>query len=409
VKGHTRQRPNGKWGYWIDVGRDPATGRRQQKTKAGFRTEKEAQQAMRQALRALDDGQPFLEPSRKMVKAYAREDWLPLVKATTRPSTAASYASMLQLHLFPTLGAVPLRELTAARLTSLYTRLQSSGRKDGRKGGLSPRSVRYLHAIVRRMLGDAVRQRHLAHNVALDAIPPRAKDTKPPRPATWDAGELRAFLAHVEDDRLFAAWRLLALTGCRRGECLALAWDDVDITAGTVTIRRTLARDLSVGPPKSDAGRRTIGVDERTMEALLQHQRRQYDDRAAFGADWPETVPLHALDGSEVALDLVFRREDGSPIQPNALTLAFRRHVEKAKLRPLRLHGLRHSHGTLADANGEQASVISRRLGHSSVAFTIATYVHPRLEDDAKAAQRTASLIDESAEVALAEPLAEAV
>jgi integrase len=124
------------------------------------------------------------------------------------------------------------------------------------------------------------------------------------------------------------------------------------------------------------------------------------------------SVALRGAGGRDVALDLVFRREDGSPVQPNALTLAFRRHVKNTGLRALKLHGLRHTHGTLADANGEQASVISRRLGHSSVRFTIQTYMHPRLEDDAKAAQRTASLIDdvaEPADAALAEALAEAV
>ncbi|MDP9394454.1 MAG: site-specific integrase, partial [Actinomycetota bacterium] len=116
----------------------------------------------------------------------------------------------------PYLGSAPLVAVDAGALNGLYARLLAEGRKDSEGGGLSPRSVRYVHTILHRVLKDAVKWGRLARNPGDAADPPRATGSSPDM-VTWTAEELRAFLNDTREDRLHAAWLLLATTGMRRG------------------------------------------------------------------------------------------------------------------------------------------------------------------------------------------------
>jgi integrase len=150
----------------------------------------------------------------------------------------------------------------------------------------------------------------LARNVAVAAQPPKkGKPTK----RTWTAEQLRRFLGHIADDRLSPAWQLAAVTGMRRGEVLGLAWSDVDLEESRVTVRRSLISSdykITVAEPKTERGRRMVAIDTTLVEALREHQGRQLLERAAMAGDWDNN------------LDLVFTREDGSPIHPQAFSEA---------------------------------------------------------------------------------------
>src|SRR2546425_838709 len=130
-------------------------GGRRQKWTSGFRTRKEAEAALTQTLRELDRGE-YSEPSKQTVGEYL-QDWLPSIRSTVRASTWRSYASVLTLHVVPRIGHLELRKLDASRLNTLYGMLLERGRADGR-GGLSPRTVRYIHTVLHRALRDAVRR-----------------------------------------------------------------------------------------------------------------------------------------------------------------------------------------------------------------------------------------------------------
>ena len=156
-------------------------------------------------------------------------------------STRESYARNLRLHVLPHLGAVPLQQLDPGSLNRLYSTLSTSGRRGHRAGeGLSPRSVRYVHTILSRVLSDAVRWGRLVRNPATAAEPPSAKVAAEASPEmlTWTGQQLGSFLAAVADDRYGPAFHFLATTGMRRGELLGLRWADVDLGAGRVSIRR---------------------------------------------------------------------------------------------------------------------------------------------------------------------------
>ena len=152
----------------------------------------------------------------------------------------ASYRKNVRLHIAPHIGTVPLSGLTAVRLDQPYRALEKDGRA-GREGeGLSARTVRYIHTIISAALRDAVDAGLLPANPAAKAHPPTAKQAQAPEMHPWTAPQLATFLAWSrEHSELHAAWHVLAMTGMRRGELLALRWRDADLDAGTITVRRS--------------------------------------------------------------------------------------------------------------------------------------------------------------------------
>ena len=251
MRGHIRKR-GGTWSVVVDAGRDPESGRRKQKWHSGFRTRKDAQRALADILGRLDRG-TYVEPSRQTLAEYLTE-WLEATRTRVRPSTWESYQRNVRTHINPAIGSTRLQDLSAATLNRLYANLLTAGRADG-KGGLSPRTVRYIHTILRKALHDAVRWNRLPRNVADTADPPSPKTTRPATMATWSAAQLRRFLDSIREDRLYPAFLLAATTGTRRGEVLGLHWRDVDLDAARVSIRHTLITvgyELAWSTPKTD-------------------------------------------------------------------------------------------------------------------------------------------------------------
>lgn len=369
MRGHVRKRGS-RWSVVVDIGRDPVTGKRQRRWHSGYSTRRDAEAARITILERLQRSE-YVTPSKLTVGAFLTDDWLPAIEASLAPSTFESYARNIRFHIVPRIGHEPLQGLTAARLNAFYGERSKSGRRDGK--GLSPRSVRYLHAIIRHALADAVKWGRTVRNVADAAEPPSARRAKAPPPKTWSAAELRAFLESVRGDRLSALWTFYATTGARRGEALALRWNDVD--SDRVAIHATavsVAYMVTSSRPKSERGRRNVALDAGTVSALREHHKRQLEERLTFG-------PAYADDS------LVFCRKDGAPIHPERVSVLFRACVKAAGVPSIRLHDLRHTWASLALQAGVNPKVVSERLGHASVGFTLDTYSHaiPGLQQDA--------------------------
>lgn len=380
MRGHARKRGSTWTAVWDEERADDS--KRRQRWKGGFDTKKDAETFLRETLGAIEQGS-YVRPAKLTVSAYL-DEWLAAMKAKVRPSTWASYEMIVRVHLKPALGNIPLQRLTTERLEALYAKLSREGRHDG-KGGLSPRSVRLVHATIHRALKDAVRTHRTSRNVAETAEPPKG-ETKEAR--TWTAAELRKFLEHVGDDALYPAFVVAATTGMRRGEVLGLRWQDVhlddDKDAGRIEVRQTLIAPgykLTFSKPKTKRGERSLALDPTTVKALKDHRAKQLDEMVNNG--FP-------------AAELVFVLPDGSPVHPDLFSAAFGRHAKAAKLPTIRLHDLRHSHATLALQAGVHPKIVSERLGHSSVAFTLDRYSHaiPALEETAAAL--VASLVFET-------------
>lgn len=266
MKGTIRKQDNGRY-YVATHHVDPATGKWKQKGHGGYRTKKEAERALRDVLGAMDDG-TYVPKATRTLGGYLVDEWLPSKKTSVRESTLHSYERIITLHVVPRLGEVQLQQVTAPMLNGFYADLVTGGRRDG--GGLAPRTVRYVHMILRQALGDASRWGYVVRNVALDAKAPKAPSRAETTMTTWDPQQVRAFLEHVGEDWLYPAFDLAASTGMRRGEVLGLRWEDVDLDAGQLQVCQQLTRidyRLVFGPPKTDRGRRTVPLPGTTVAA----------------------------------------------------------------------------------------------------------------------------------------------
>jgi integrase len=410
MRGHIRRRGDpGRWEYIIDVGMAAAqrcqgcgkrfwmerkpkaccpkcagllieTEERRRKTQAGFATRKDCEAAMNKVMTAVEE-RTYVVPSRITLREFLLREWLPAIKGTVRPTTYASYTMHCEGHIAPALGSLQIARLTAQSINAFYAQLLQDGRASG-QGGLSPATVRRIHATLHRAIKDAVRWSRLPVNPVDAADPPRGKAEQRDLPA-WSGPQLASFLAHMKDDRLFAFWRLLSMTGCRRGEALGLRWDDLDVEAATITIRRALVplgAEVILSEPKTTRGRRTIALDPVTLGALKAHAARQADEQSACDA-WSET-------------GYIFTTEDGQPLDPHRTSKAFERHLRAAALPRIPLHGLRHTYATLALSSGVNPRIVSGRLGHSTVALTLDIYSHVLPQADQEAADRIAALIE---------------
>ena len=184
--------------------------------------------------------------------------------------------------MLPQLGSIQLRRIDGGMLNALYAQLLADGKQSNGGGGLSPRSVRYVHTIVHRAFRDAVRWGRITRNPADAADPPRAAATARPAMNTWSANQVRAFLDYTADHRLHAAFVVLATTGMRRGECLGLRWSDLDLAASRLAIVQTVIavnHEVRIGSPKTARGRRTVALDPGTIAVLRRHRQQQLEER----------------------------------------------------------------------------------------------------------------------------------
>jgi hypothetical protein len=288
-----------------------------------------------------------------------------------------SYQLNVEGHIVPALGRVPLQRLTPPQLTAFYRTLLDGGRRNDR-GGLAPKTVRNIHGALHTALKDAVRWGYVARNVATAADLPKGMT---PEMHVWNPEQLRTFLEHVQEDRLYAAWLLLATTATQGGCGSSLG--------GHRPRRRPgLAAATSCG--RQVRGRR-VGAENGQGPPLARP--RPSHDRG------PTSAPHEAACGTAcgwlalAGLRSVFTWPDGRPLHPERFSKWFEQHTRAAGLPKIRLHDVRHSYATAALAAGVPAKVVSERLGHATIAITMDPYSHVLPGLDAEAAGTVARLI----------------
>lgn len=373
-------RPRTLWYVVMDIGRDGG-GKRRQKWHGSYSTRKAAEVRRADLVNRYHRG-TYAEPSSVTLAQWVRNTWLVSMRTRVKPSTLHSYSRNFELHLLPRLGHRRLRDLTAPLLNSVYGELLLDGRRNGIHGGLSSKTVRYVHQILHKALVDAVDDGLLGHNPADRARPPKPSKVATTELRFWTPGQLRAFLASAAGTRLEAAWHLAAMTGMRRGEVLGLRWADVDLEAARLTVRHTIisiAYEVCESTPKTHQAR-VVDLDPRTIAQLRSQNLLQGADRDEWGADYQDH-------------DLVFCREDGTPVHPDSFSQSFERAIAQTGLPRIRLHDLRHTHATIALRAGVPIKVIAERLGHASASFTMEQYAHALPGMQAEAAAQIALLV----------------
>jgi integrase len=309
--------------------------------------------------------------------------WLEhIAEPSIRRTTYATYEGDVRLHIIPGIGKRKLKSLQAAHIRTWLNELRTTcqccahGRDAARqsprccakpgpqccKSALSASSIRHVLRVLRAALQDAVDEEMLSRNVAR-LVQLRVTDDRRVRSFTRD--EALRFLQAAEHHRLYALWAVALSMGLRRGEALGLAWADVDLDGGRLTVRQALHRvdgQLRLDPVKTDASVAVLPIPAPLVSILTAHRRRQREERIAAGSDWHDT-------------GLVFTTAHGGFIEPRNANRMFHNVCAKANVPQLRVHDLRHSCATLLFTMGVQPATVQRILRHSSITVTTGTYV----------------------------------
>lgn len=311
-----------------------------------------------------------LPSSDRMTVADFLNRWLnDVAKQRIRESTFHAYKLIIDRHILPRIGGVAVSRLSPVFVQELYSALERDGR--------SPRVRQFVHAVLHRALRQAVKWGLLIRNVCGDGLVETPK-VKRKEMKTWDATQTEQFLRTAESDRLHALYVLAVTAGLRQGELFGLHWSDIDLTAATVSVNRTLVNisgKLSIGEPKTAKSRRKVRLSPIAVRALQEHRRRSVAEGNA-GSEW------------------VFCNEIGKPIQrQNMRKRSFLPLIKAAGVPAIRFHDLRHTSATLLLSAGTHPKVVQERLGHSQIGITLDTYSHV-LEgmDEQAAAQMDAIL-----------------
>jgi integrase len=373
MQGHIRKRGKGSWTVVIDLGRDPATGRRRQLWQSIKGTKREAQSLLVQLLHQRNTGIEAL-PGKITVGEYLHRWLQDYARPNTAPKTYRCYDDVIRRHLIPVLGTMPLTKLRPQHIQAYYSRALQSGRLDGR-GGLSARSVLRQHQVLHTALRHAVRWQLLARNPA-DAV-------EPPKPERLELAapgpkEIRRLLSAAAATPYGVLVHLAVMTGLRRGEILGLRWQDVDLDAGVLRVQQTVQwlprQGFIFRQPKTGKSRRAVALSPDTVRSLRQHRSQRLKG---------SLTPTHIRQDD----GLVFTTPLGTPINPSNLRRTWLRIVNRAGLNHLRFHDLRHAHASLMLQQGIHPKVVSERLGHSGVGITLDIYSHvlPGLQAEAAA------------------------
>lgn len=336
-------------------------------------TQREVSEKLRQLNRDRDRG--ALVAGERQTVAHYLTTWLETKKTEgIRAATYHSYSDHIRLHLIPTLGKLTLEKLTQqpARLDTLYAALLD--------GGLSRQTVRHIHAVLHNALEDAVRRELVPRNVADVARPPRLPAQRRP---IWTTEQWHTFRAAHHEDRLIDLYTVIVNTCLRVGEAMALAWADVDLACGTVTVHQGRQKDwdraYTTGPTKTEAGHRTIALTDDACAALTRQKRRQAEERLHAGSVWRDH-------------DLVFSSQVGTHLDHSAVEHRWTRLVAACPdLPPIHIHDLRHSGASILLASGMELPVVSEMLGHADITTTARVYAHvlpTRRREAAEAMQR---------------------
>lgn len=347
----------------VDVGDDPASGRRRQR-KASFGTLKEARNWLAETRLSAARGE-YTDSTRLTLSEYLHS-WL-AGRLNIRPSTRRCYQDSLR-PFHERVGAVPLVALTKQHVESVRNEMLAGDlRTVGRLGQpLAPRTVRMRLQILQTALDGAMRDELITRNVA--ALVERPSGAGAPG-AAWTAEEAEVFLDHVSDDRLYAAW-LLSLHGLRRGEVAGLRWADIDFDERTLSItsaRVLVGREVVVSPPKTARGARVLPMPADVVDALFAFRDRQQVEALRQGDAYR-------------ASGYVLSDESGAAIHPEVYAARFRRLATEAGVPVIRLHDARHTSVSLKRSLGWPDHLVAAWHGHDEAVMR-ATYTHSYLAD----------------------------
>ena len=313
-----------------------------------------------------------LAADRQTLAVYLKA-WLSHVVAPGRKARTYRSAELNVRRVIPYIGRIRLDRLRAQDVQKCYGALLERG--------LAPRTVRQAHEVLHAALAQALRWDLIHRNVVSAAIPPRVAKREM---QTYSRDQLEKIFAITVGDRLHAFWVVLGTTGLRLGEILGLRWQDTDLDNGRFQITQTLRPEPGVGmvvaETKTPGSARQVWLADETTLTVVQHRRRQLEERLEAGPEWQEN-------------GLVFCLPNGSPLSPYVVRAAWKKVVAKAGLPYIRIHDLRHTAATLMLSDDIHPKIVQEMLGHTSIATTLDTYSHVAPSLHRQAAQMMGALL----------------
>ncbi len=357
--GSIAKRTSGNWLVSVELPQDAITGRRRRRRFTVRGSKRDAQRALREALRERDHG--GVEPSRittvewliRWIERRARDGEI-------APRTAINYRAIIAHHLAPALGTVLLQDLRTEHVVAVKAAAGTT---------LSPATVRTILGVLRQALREAAALELISRNPAeaVASPPPRAGATRERRALNEE--EIAGLLAAAEGTVFDAPIRFALATGVRQGELLGATWESTDLETRSFVVRQTLAQlggEFQMLPPKTRNARRTVALSAATVTMLRRHRAAQNALRLQLGRAWE--------DGG-----LVFPSDTGAPWNRHNFYSGFRRVLVRSDVvapETVNWHSLRHTAASLWLRAGVDVFTVSRRLGHGSASFTMDTYGH---------------------------------
>lgn len=369
-EGTLRQRSNGTWEARFTAGY-AADGKLIQKSVYAS-TREEAQKKMREAIRQIDRGE-YVEPSQLTLSDWL-DTWFTVYgRPRWRDSTAASHYKNIQANLKPSLGKYLLQKLRPEQIQAFINKQVENE--------YAPASIRRQITLLKSALKQAVDNQLIMRNPADKAKLPQASQKEIEFLTVEEQQKLLQVLPTTTNGR---ALRFILGTGLRASELCGLRW--MDISGEQFTIRQGLhqvinleAKEgekkcmISIAPPKTQAGRRSIPLTS-SMKALLDDQAKaQRKERLEAGGAWEGGVPGQGE-------TYVFTSLAGSPLDRHNLARTLRSCLDKASMKHRGVHALRHTFATNCIRAGVDVRTLSTMIGHTKIAFTLQQYVHTDMD-----------------------------
>lgn len=367
-EGNIRKRKDGRWEGRYTAGYDPKTGKRIIKNVLG-KTQAEVKQKLSTAMEACK-AVDVVRSDDYTVAEWLRTWFALYAKPNIRPTTARSYQGSMELHIIPRIGCIKLNKLTGRDIQKLYKDLMENGRlrkaQKSKQPGLSSTTVRGIHMMLHNALDRAVKERLILRNPTEDCIIPKIQKQEM---KILHPEDMKAYLEAAEKRGVLPMFYLELVSGIRKGELVALRWEDLDVEHRTISVSKQalggLGKELVVNRPKTENSIRAISIPQDAVDLLVQAHEKHPENPYLFPS------PL-----------------TGGMYHPDSVVNLHKKILKDAGLEHIRFHDLRHTFATMALQNGVDVKTVSNMLGHYDAGFTLRTYTHATRQMQQQAAEK---------------------
>lgn len=379
------KKKNGTIAYMFKayLGIDPVTGKKKYTTKRGFKSPQEAKKAYNRLMVQVEEND-VVTNSQRLFSELA-DEWFEQYKNTVRESTYVAQKLAYKKHILPLFGNLKISRISIPYCQKQVNHWYSYYKKYSNLIGLTSSVFKYALSL------------RLIRSNPMDAVirPKRKKRIDEERYSApyYEKEELLEFLEIAKNypDPIYPIFRILAFTGLRKGELLALRWKDIDFEKRTLSVKQTLATcdkwEIKFQVPKTEKSLRTISIDSETLQVIKRWQLRQKEYFLKMG-----------IKPTKNGEQLLFVSEENKPLYLDYVNHNLKIIIKENSLKRITPHGFRHTHCSLLFESGASLKEVQVRLGHTDIKTTMDIYTHVTKKQTEETANRFADFMSSTAE-----------